>query len=106
MPHKKAHSQQHQHKDGHGHAQTAKADHATNPAVTTSLFSGKVGDQGHVAQIKTHNHREVQKLMALGVLPGVPIRLIRKFPSFVFQLGYSQFTVDETLAKKIQVIWK
>jgi len=94
MQHKQGHSHQH-----HGHSHSGKAEHAA------SLAGGKVGDKGLVAQIKTHDHREVQKLMALGVLPGVPIRLMRKFPSYVFQLGYSQFTVDETLAKKIQVDW-
>ena len=69
------------------------------------LADGKVGDEGEVAYLKTRDRRDVQKLMALGILPGVKIQLIRRFPSFVFQLGYSQFTVDRELAEKICVRW-
>ena len=43
--------------------------------------------------------------MALGILPGVSIRLDRKFPSYVFTVGYSQFTIDRNLASKILVRW-
>jgi DtxR family Mn-dependent transcriptional regulator len=45
----------------------------------------------------------MQKLMALGVLPGAPISLVRRSPSVVFQVGYSQFAVDEELARGIHV---
>ncbi len=69
------------------------------------LCEGEVGVQGEVAYLKTRDRRDVQKLMALGILPGVKIRLIRRFPSYVFQLGYSQFTVDRELAEKICVRW-
>ena len=33
------------------------------------------------------------KLLAMGILPGRMITVISKFPSFVFQIGNSQFTV-------------
>ena len=58
------------------------------------LSDGKSKDEGVVAYLSTRDEREVQKLMALGILPGTRIRLLRRFPSFVFQVGYSQFTVD------------
>jgi len=70
------------------------------------LCDGKAGQDGTVAYLSTRDQREVQKLMAIGVLPGVRIRLIRRFPSFVFQVGYSQFTVDRQLAKMIVVHWR
>jgi len=41
--------------------------------------------------------------MAIGVLPGVSIRLLRRFPSFVFEAGYSQFAVDEEIASALYV---
>ena len=69
------------------------------------LSEGKVHDEGAVAYLNTRDERDVQKLMALGVLPGVHIRLLRRFPSFVFQVAYSQFTVDRELADKITVRW-
>lgn len=61
---------------------------------------------GVVAYLSTRDQQEIQKLMAMGVLPGVRIRLLRRFPSYVFQVGFSQFTVDRSLAEKIYVHWR
>jgi hypothetical protein len=46
----------------------------------------------------------LRKLMALGVLPGMTVTIIRCTPSYVFQLGQSQFTVDREIAEEIMVI--
>lgn len=70
------------------------------------LSEGDVGRDGVVAYLSTRQRREVQKLMAMGVLPGTDIRLLQRFPSYVFQLGYSQFTVDRSLAELIYVHWR
>ena len=70
------------------------------------LCDGKPGAKGTVAYLSTRDNREVQKMMAMGVLPGTDIEMIRRFPSYVFQLGYSQFTVDKQLAEIIYVHWK
>ena len=43
------------------------------------------------------------KIMAMGALPGMSVTLIQKFPSYVFQLGHSQFAVDKNLAEQIRV---
>jgi Fe2+ transport system protein FeoA len=47
--------------------------------------------------------RHARRLMAMGVLPGTRLRLLRRSPAFVFQLGHSQFAVDADLAKAIMV---
>jgi DtxR family transcriptional regulator, Mn-dependent transcriptional regulator len=39
----------------------------------------------------------------MGVLPGTSITLIQNFPSYVFQLGQSQFAIDKDLASAIYV---
>lgn len=70
-----------------------------------SLADGDVGRSGVVAYLTTRERRDVQKLMAMGILPGARIRLLRRFPSYVFQVGYSQFTVDRALAELIYVHW-
>lgn len=70
------------------------------------LSAGQVGQEGAVAYLSTRDQREVQKLMAIGILPGTRIRLVRKFPSFVFQMGFAQFTIDAELADKIFVHWQ
>ena len=69
------------------------------------LCDGRPGAEGIVAYLTTRDNREVQKMMAMGVLPGTRIQLIRRYPSYVFQIGYGQFTVDRQLAEKICVHW-
>ena len=61
------------------------------------------GQHGHIAYVQMNDPGHLQKLMAMGVLPQVPITLIRRFPSFVFEAGYSQFAVDEEMAATIYV---
>ncbi len=57
---------------------------------------------GNVAK-EAEDSKQTQKLAAMGVLPGVPITLLRRSPSFVFEAGYSQFAVDEAIAADIYV---
>lgn len=61
------------------------------------------GQGGDIAYIQMNNPRRLQKLMAMGVLPGVSIKLLRHSPSFVFDAAYSQFAVDEEIAADIYV---
>ncbi len=70
------------------------------------LCDGRAGQSGVVAYLSTRDSREIQKLMAMGILPGSDIRLTRLFPSYIFAIGHSQFTVDHTLAEKIFVHWR
>ncbi len=69
------------------------------------LCDGRPGGQGAVAYLATRNSREVQKMMAMGILPGSNIQLIQCFPSYVFQVGYSQFAIDRALAEMVFVRW-
>ena len=41
--------------------------------------------------------------MAMGILPGAPVSLIQSFPSYVFQVRQTQFTVDKEIADAIYV---
>lgn len=74
-------------------------------AEVGQLCDGRPGDEGTVAYLSTRDHRAVQKMMAMGILPGTTIKLIRRFPSYVFQVGYSQFALDRPLAEIIYVHW-
>lgn len=71
--------------------------------VISSLMNLKVNKKGKVAYIHTKEPNKLQKLMAMGVLPGTSITLIQNFPSYVFQLGQSQFAIDKDLASAIYV---
>jgi DtxR family Mn-dependent transcriptional regulator len=67
------------------------------------LIELQPNQRGHIAYIQLNDPKRLQKLMAMGVLPGVPITLLRRFPSFVFEAGYSQFAVDKEIAADIYV---
>ncbi len=61
------------------------------------------GQSGIIAYIQMNNPHRLQKLMAMGILPGKRITLMRRSPSYVFQVGFSQFAVDEEIAGDIYV---
>lgn len=67
------------------------------------LSALKPGEGGAIDHVHTEEAKTLQKLMAIGVLPGINIKLLRRFPSYVFQIGHSQFAVDEGIASAIFV---
>lgn len=67
------------------------------------LTEFKSGQDGEIAYIQTEDNKKMQKLMAMGVLPGNKITLVQAFPSYIFRVGYSEFAIDSNLAKEIFV---
>ena len=61
------------------------------------------GDRGRVAYLRTGDSRRLQKLLTLGVLPGVEVEMLQRFPSFVFRTGHSEMAVDREMAEGIQI---
>ncbi len=71
--------------------------------VVAPLSQLAQGQRGKVAYIYAPESNKLQKLMAMGILPGEPISLIRNFPSYVFQARQTQFAVDKETADAIYV---
>ena len=71
--------------------------------VVSPLSYLEPGSLGKVAYVYAPEASQLQKLMAMGILPGAPIKLLQKFPSFVFEAGRTQFAVDERIADAIYV---
>lgn len=63
----------------------------------------EVKDRGTIVCLATDDRGRLYKLMAMGVLPGLRITLNQKFPSYVFQIGQSQFAIDRQIAEGIYV---
>ena len=61
----------------------------------------KSGEEGRIAYIQTEDNKKMQKLVAMGVLPGNPIHLMQSSPSYIFRVGYSEFAVDAEMARDI-----
>ena len=71
--------------------------------VVAPLSQLAQGQKGKVAYVYAPESDKLQKLMAMGILPGAPIILIQSFPSFVFQARQTQFAVDKEIADAIYV---
>jgi DtxR family Mn-dependent transcriptional regulator len=67
------------------------------------LTEFKSGQEGEIAYIQTEDSKKMQKLMAMGVLPGNRIVLVQAFPSHIFRVGFSEFAIDVNLAREIFV---
>lgn len=63
----------------------------------------KSNEEGEIAYIQTGDNKKMQKLMAMGVLPGNRIVLLQSFPSYIFRVGFSEFAIDTAMAREIFV---
>lgn len=71
--------------------------------IVASLVELEVKDKGQIAYLHTKDNSQMQKLISIGAIPGVSLTLIQKFPSYVFQIGQSQFAIDKELASSVYV---
>lgn len=71
--------------------------------IIMPLTELEVNKKGKVAYLHTGNRDILQKVIAMGVLPKAEIMLIQKFPSYVIQVGKSQFAIDKEMASNIYV---
>jgi DtxR family Mn-dependent transcriptional regulator len=72
-------------------------------SIVLPLSELSAGERARVAYLRTDNSKRLQKLLTLGILPGVEMEMIQRFPSFVFRIGHSQVAVDREMAEGIQV---
>jgi DtxR family Mn-dependent transcriptional regulator len=75
---------------------------ATMPAVAP-LADLSEGESGRIAYIHTAERGTLEKLIAMGALPGAEVSVIQTFPSYVFQVGQTQVAVDRQIADSIYV---
>lgn len=71
--------------------------------VVSALVDLAPGQAGVIAYIQGRRRQMMQRLLAMGAVPGTPVALLQKFPAYVFQLGNSQVAVDRETAQDIYV---
>ena len=71
--------------------------------LVTTLAKMSAGQHGRIAYLHSDDPEILNKLMALGVVPGSLLELIQCRPSFAFRAGESQFAVDSGIAESIYV---
>jgi Fe2+ transport system protein FeoA len=71
--------------------------------TSVRLTTLRTGDRAAVSCLEEPWTGDAARLAALGVLPGVRLRLVQRSPAYVLQLGRSQIAVDRELASRIRV---
>jgi Fe2+ transport system protein FeoA len=68
------------------------------------LASLEVGAGGVVLRVLRDNPARAERLKALGVTPGARVRLLQRFPGFVFQCDQTELAVEPSVARAILVV--
>ena len=61
------------------------------------------GVRARVVRLDEPGSQGTAYLVALGVLPGVELTLLQRYPAFVMRMGHTEFAVDDQLARRIHV---
>lgn len=62
-----------------------------------------IGEAGFVHSLLIDDQTLLRKLMSLGLLPAVRVKLIQKYPAYVLQIGYTQIAIDRQLASAVKI---
>ena len=65
------------------------------------LTSVKTGTTGRISHLNTKDSTKLHKMMVIGLLPDITIKLTQKFPTYVIKIGFTQIAIDKELAKDI-----
>jgi DtxR family Mn-dependent transcriptional regulator len=61
------------------------------------------GSRGRVSRIARDLTGRAERLAALGVTPGAPIRVLQTFPGIVFECDQTEVAVERTVARAILI---
>lgn len=71
--------------------------------LVVPLTELNVGEQGKITYITTHHHARLDRLTALGIVPGNTVRLHQKRPSFIVQVDETHIAMEPEIAREIYV---
>jgi DtxR family transcriptional regulator, Mn-dependent transcriptional regulator len=63
----------------------------------------RVGESARVAYLSTKEHARLLRLSALGISPGISLKLIQKWPAYVVQCEETQIALEPEVAQNIYV---
>lgn len=67
------------------------------------LTAMKVGEAGTVLRVLRDDAGRAERLRSLGVTPGAHIRLLQRFPGFVFECDETEMAVEPVVARAILI---
>jgi|WetSurMetagenome_2_1015567.scaffolds.fasta_scaffold121133_2 Fe2+ transport system protein FeoA len=62
-----------------------------------------VGETAIVLRVLRDNPERAERLKALGVTPGARVRVLQRFPGFVFECDQTELAVEPVVARAILV---
>lgn len=71
--------------------------------VINPLSEVKSGEKVKVVYITTKSHASLDRLSAIGVIPGLELSIHQKYPSIIIQYGETQLAMDNDVAKNVFV---
>lgn len=71
--------------------------------LVTRLSDAGIGDTARIVFITPKSRKRLEKLSALGIVPGSRLRLVQRTPSFVLQIGETTVAVDRDITDEIYV---
>ena len=78
---------------------------ATVCSIVMPLTQLEKGSEATIAFLNTQDGGRLNKLMAMGLVPGVRIRLTQRYPALVVQLDSNQIAFEESFGEVIRV-WR
>jgi len=67
------------------------------------LASLGVGARGVVLRVLRDDAARAERLRALGVTPGARVRVLQRFPGFVFECDQTELAIEPSVARAILV---
>ena len=69
----------------------------------SSLVDLKASEEARIVKINTDDILKLRKLTAFGIMPGVEVTMVQKYPAFVIQVGFTQIALDEGIASEVMI---
>ncbi|KKR31630.1 MAG: hypothetical protein UT63_C0064G0012 [Candidatus Gottesmanbacteria bacterium GW2011_GWC2_39_8] len=67
------------------------------------LTEMKSGEKGVIHSVCTKDQTILAKIVAMGMLPGIKVGIKQKIPSLRCRFGYTEYAIDDSIAKVILV---
>lgn len=68
------------------------------------LLHCKVGQKVRVSHLMPVNEKQLRKLTVFGILPGVEVEILQRYPIYVLRIGYTEVALDYEIGKSILVM--
>lgn len=72
--------------------------------LVTPLSDSAIGADYRIVFIASHSHRRLDRLCALGVVPGATLRLHQRAPAFIIKVGETDIALEPEVAADVFVV--